>query len=72
MTLPELEKRLKEMEGELASLKDKVDTIQPDQPWWERIAGSFAGDETYARAMELGQEHRQSQRPADAVTGEQP
>jgi len=48
------------MEDELASLKSKVDAIDSEVPWWERIAGVFQDDPVYARAMELGREYRQS------------
>ena len=64
MTLSELEKRMANMEDELASLKHKVAEIGSDVPWWERIAGQFQDDPVYARAMNLGREYRQSLKPA--------
>ena len=69
MTLPELEKRMANLEGELASLKARIGDLDSDVPWWEQIAGTFSDDAAYAQAMELGREYRQSLRSADASAG---
>lgn len=71
MTLPELEKRVADMEDEIASLKNKVDSIESDVPWWERIAGTFSDDLLHAKAMELGRDYRQSLGPENASGGKQ-
>jgi len=58
-----LEKRLTELEKELASLRQKVETMSSSKPWWERIAGTFQNDPIYERAMKLGRKYRRAQRP---------
>lgn len=59
-----LEDRVAVLEQELAVVKAELAETRPAKssstPWWERIAGTFAGDELYREAMELGKEHRQS------------
>jgi hypothetical protein len=61
-----LEKRMAELEQEIAALRKKVEALTGTKPWWERIAGTFEHDPVYKRAMRLGQEYRQAQRPNDA------
>jgi hypothetical protein len=58
-----IERRVEELERELATLRKKVDALSGDSPWWERIAGSFHGDAAYKQAMRLGREYRRAQRP---------
>jgi hypothetical protein len=58
-----LEKRMAELENELASLRKKVEELSDSSPWWERIVGTFHGDPVYQRAMKLGERFRRSQRP---------
>jgi len=62
----DLEKRMAELEQEVAALHKKLDTITSTKPWWERIAGTFENDPIYKRAMKLGQKYRQEQRPNGA------
>ncbi len=60
----EIEARLAFLEREVAQLKSQVKgTGQPDRPWWERIAGTFADDPAHDKAMKLGREYRASLRP---------
>lgn len=54
-----LENRLAALENEVARLRSRVET-EAGKPWWERIAGTFANDAVYARAMKLGQQYRRS------------
>ncbi|MDZ4658598.1 MAG: hypothetical protein SH868_13560 [Bythopirellula sp.] len=54
------EQRLAELEKELATLRKKVDSLTNPIPWWERIAGTFAGDPAYKQAMKLGKQFRRS------------
>jgi hypothetical protein len=61
-----LEKRVAELEKDLAALRKKVDGLTPSKPWWERIAGTFQHDPIYERAMKLGRKYRQAQRPNGA------
>lgn len=55
-----LSKRVAVLEAELATLKNKIDG---KELWWERIAGTFENDPIYEKAMKLGRQYRQSQRP---------
>ena len=64
MTAKQLEKRLEEVERELAELKDRMEKMNPPSPWWERVAGTFHEDPVYQEAMKLGREYRVSS-PSD-------
>jgi hypothetical protein len=68
MAAETLEERMTAVEGELAQLKQQLQTATPaaPRPWWEKIAGTFAQSEHYDAAMRLGREYRESLRPADA------
>jgi hypothetical protein len=61
-----LEKRMADLEQELASLRKKVEALTGTKPWWERIAGSFQHDPVYEQAMQLGRKYRRAQRPNGA------
>ncbi len=63
--MSDLEQRVEALERELARLKQSIDNGDA-RPWWERIAGSFHGNEEYREAMRLGSEYRESLRPTDA------
>ena len=63
MTLSALEKRIAALEAELATIRRKIDAAGNSQPWWERIAGTFAHDPIYEEAMKLGRKYRESLRP---------
>lgn len=54
------EQRLSELEKELATLRKQVESLTSQAPWWERIAGTFAGDRAYKQAMKLGKQYRDS------------
>ncbi|MCC6511973.1 MAG: hypothetical protein IT423_22940 [Pirellulaceae bacterium] len=56
------EKRLKQLETEVETLRQKVDSLSSDKPWWERIAGTFSESTAYEKAMKLGREYRKSQK----------
>ena len=58
-----LEKRMAELEREMAALRKKVEALTGTKPWWERIAGTFQHDPVYERAMRLGRKYRRAQRP---------
>jgi hypothetical protein len=62
MSDPQLEKRIDELERDVAALRTKLAELSDHTPWWERIAGSFHNDLVYQEAMKLGREYRQSQR----------
>ncbi len=61
MTTVELEIRVKNLESEVTLLKSRVEQTA----WWEKIAGTFADDETHEEAMRLGREYRTAQKTAE-------
>ncbi|MEW6129994.1 MAG: hypothetical protein AB1757_23365 [Acidobacteriota bacterium] len=64
MASSKLESRVAILEAELTRLKNKIETIErPAQPWWEKIAGTFADDPIYDEAMKMGRQYRKSQKP---------
>ena len=66
MATSELEDRVAILETEVAQLKSSVaQNGSATQPWWERVAGSFAGDSDFEQAVQLGREYRESLRPMD-------
>lgn len=59
-----LEGRVAALEAEVTRLRAKVEGETNSKiPWWEKIAGAFAGDPAFAEAMRLGREWRESFRP---------
>jgi len=64
MSTAQIEKRLRELEGEVARLKARIDGKgQAPKTGWRSIVGTFAGDPLHAEAMKLGQQYRRSLRP---------
>lgn len=63
MTVEQLEKRVEEIERELAKLKTRLEGMTTSTPWWERISGTFYDDAVYDEAMKLGRQYRCSRRP---------
>jgi hypothetical protein len=63
MASSKIEKRMDELEQEVAALRKKVEALTGSKPWWERIAGTFQNDPIYERAMRLGRKYRRAQRP---------
>jgi hypothetical protein len=69
MAAESLEKRVEALEEEMTALKQTIKEARDNgRPWWERIAGSFAGDEMYLEAMALGRKHRESTRPKSSAS----
>ena len=62
MSPAQLEKRVAAVEQELERLKSRL-TAGDEHPWWQRIAGTFAGDAAHEEARKLGQQYRRSQGP---------
>jgi hypothetical protein len=59
-----LEDRVKALEEEVTRLKAELKRgAKPKQAWWDQIAGTFANDPLYEKAMRLGREYRESLRP---------
>ena len=63
MNETKLERRMAELEQEMAALRAKVAELSGSKPWWERIAGTFHNDPVYRKAMKLGRQYRRSQAP---------
>ncbi|HTU92450.1 MAG TPA: hypothetical protein VMF69_20380 [Gemmataceae bacterium] len=61
-TIKQLETRLAHVEKELAELRRAV-LCQQEEPWYEQIAGSFAGDEVFAEIIRLGRLIRAGKKP---------
>jgi hypothetical protein len=65
MAARSLKQRVEALEEEVARLKAKVEGNTGDsEPWWQKIAGTFANDPIYEEAMRLGREWRKSFRPS--------
>ena len=62
-TRSELEQRVADLESEMSKLKRKVDQLDRDEPWWEKITGTFEDDPIYDEAMKHGRQYRQSLKP---------
>ena len=64
MTNAELEKRIANLEAEVALWKSKADKKDDkgELPWWKQIIGTFADDPAHEEAMRLGREYRLSQK----------
>jgi hypothetical protein len=63
MTTQQLEARLATLEQEMAQVKQMLTPAGQSpaiQPWWEKIAGSFADDPDFDEAERLGREWRKS------------
>jgi hypothetical protein len=63
MTTQQLEARLATLEQEMAQMKQMLAPAGQSlalQPWWEKIAGSFADDPDFDEAERLGREWRKS------------
>jgi hypothetical protein len=63
MTTQQLEARLATLEQEMAQVKQMLAPVElspPIQPWWEKVAGSFADDPDFDEAERLGREWRKS------------
>lgn len=52
-TRQQLESRLSRVERDLESLKAALQSTSA-RPWYQNIAGDFAGDKTYAEIIRLG------------------
>jgi hypothetical protein len=70
--MPEqLEERVAYLEAEVERLKNKVESSESSQPWWEQIIGSFADNPAYDQAMQLGHDYRDSLRPSSVELDDQ-
>ncbi len=68
MTTQQVEARLTALEEELLQMKVllqqnlllKSPQSQSNQPWWEKISGTFPDDDAFDRAEQIGREWRSS------------
>jgi hypothetical protein len=58
MDKAKLERRMNDLEKQVATLRKQVEELSGAEPWWERIAGTFHDDPIYEQAMRLGREYR--------------
>ena len=56
----QLEERVSALEKELSELRRNLEIWKLQKPWWEKVSGTFEGDESYKEAMKLGGDYRQS------------
>ena len=57
----QLKERVAKLETEVRTLKRRMGRGRRIfRPWWEEIAGTFAGDPAYRLAMQLGRKYRLS------------
>ena len=55
MSVSNLEKRVEALEREIQLIKSVVkQTEEKQQPWWERLAGSFKDDPVFDEIVEAG------------------
>ena len=66
MNTMKLKDRVAALEAEVARLKRKLE--KDSKPWTEKIAGIFANDPAFEKAMRLGREYRESLRPKSRKT----
>ena len=63
-----LEERVTILEAEVQQLKHRLgDDSVPATPWWEKISGTFANNQAFDEAMELGHQYRESLRPRSDI-----
>lgn len=57
----QLEARVETLEREIAELKQLLAmSLEKQEPWWQKVAGSFKDDPDFDEAVRLGQEWRKS------------
>jgi hypothetical protein len=50
-----LEERVATLEAELVQMKQMLSgSVQPESPWWLKVAGSFEHDPTFDEAVRFG------------------
>lgn len=62
MTQTEIEKRIKILEAEVASLKSKNEIKSNTETAWYKKIPKFGGNPAYEEAVKLGREYREAQR----------
>mgnify|MGYP001578891998 CR=1 FL=1 len=67
MSIASLERRVRALETQMARLRRRLQGgDETAGPWWEKIAGCFAGDPLFLEAMKHGRRYRESLRPPRA------
>lgn len=60
-----MEQRLQALEQEVALLKQRLDQLQPQMSWIDRVSGSMKDEPEFGEVIRLGAEIRRADRPAD-------
>lgn len=57
-----LEERVAVLEHEIREMKSKLNTTRElsQQPWWEKLAGTFKSDPLFDEVVEAGRAYRRS------------
>ncbi len=58
-----IEKRLSQVERDIADLKSQVKDLRPKENWIDQITGTFQDDPEFEEILRLGREIRHADRP---------
>lgn len=58
-----IERRLSQVERDLADLKSQVKRLRPKENWIDQITGTFQDDPEFEEVLRIGREIRQADRP---------
>jgi hypothetical protein len=60
-----IEERVAALEHEISDIKDRLKASREtsQQPWWERLAGTFENDPMFEEIVEAGHTYRRSLEP---------
>jgi hypothetical protein len=61
-----IEKRLENVERELAALKGEIKSLKPDPNWISSISGTFKDDPEFDEVLRLGKELRDAEQPVES------
>jgi hypothetical protein len=61
-----IEKRLEDVERELAALRGVVKSLKPDANWISAISGTFKDDPEFDEVLRLGKELRDAEPPVES------
>jgi hypothetical protein len=61
-----IEKRLEDVERELAALRGVVKSLKPDSNWISSISGTFKDDPEFDEVLRLGKELRDAEPPVES------
>ena len=61
-----IEKRLENVDRELAALKGEVKSLKPNPNWISSISGTFKDDPEFDEVLRLGKELRDAEQPVES------